>query len=588
MGLESQPISLVEMLNRHAARRGDALSVVYAGEHGSVPNLSYRELDHRARVIATRLRRIAGHGDRVILLYPPGLDFIEGFFGCLYAGMIAVPALCPSPRRLERSFARLRTIISDCDAAVALTTKSLSSLAEGALEQCPAFKDVRWLMTDDSEPEPENENWYPPPLDGDSIALLQYTSGSTGIAKGVTVSHGNLLANHAQIREAFGAGPDCVVGGWLPLYHDMGLIGQMLHPLYLGSTTVLMSPVHFVRDPMSWLELIHKYRIRVSGGPNFAYELCVTRYQPERAAQLDLSQWEVAFCGSEPIDPLTLDKFARCFSDTGFNAKAFLPCYGMAEATLFVTSPGRNKSFEVMRLSRAALKEHRVEASDAEDSVALVGCGFSRLGTEVRIVDPETLLECESDQIGEIWISGPNVAQGYWNKSEETEATFRAKIANSSGGPFLRTGDLGFVCAGEVFITGRIKDLLIVRGANHYPEDIERTVLESHRWLRTSRCAVFSDEADCNIVVAAEVPHRYERGVAEAPTGLFTSIRGSISERHDLRVQSIVLLKTGEIPRTSSGKIMRRACREALNSNGLRVIRSIGKDLGRMQGLSAV
>ncbi|MGO9450870.1 MAG: fatty acyl-AMP ligase [Candidatus Binataceae bacterium] len=571
-----QASNLVEILRRHACDRGDRPAVLFVGERDSVQVISYRELDRRAQVIAERLRRISEPNTRVILLYPPGPDFVEGFFGCLYAGMIAVPALSPSPRRLERSFARLRTIIDDCEAAISLTTRSLFSLAEDALEHCAKFEDVRWLTTDDLRAEEASTNWEPPAMADETIALLQYTSGSTGTAKGVTVTHGNLVSNHAQIREAFATNRNRVVGGWLPLYHDMGLIGQLLYPLYLGATTVLMSPVHFVRDPMSWLELIHRHRIAVSGGPNFAYELCVSRYDAERAARLDLSRWKVAFCGSEPIDPATLNKFARRFSGTGFSQDAFLPCYGLAEATLYVTSTSRGEGVKSARLSRQALKVRRVRQDapqDApEDAAALVGCGRAQLGTQVRIVDPETLLECDPDQVGEIWISGPSIAKGYWKKPVETQAVFGARIADSSEGPFLRTGDLGFMRGGQLFITGRIKDLIIVRGANHYPEDIERTVLESHGWLRSSRCAVFSQETDSRIVVAAEVPHRYAREVSDCETGIFAAIRGAVSARHDLRLHSVVLLRSGEIPRTTSGKVMRRACREALGSNHLKVI----------------
>jgi amino acid adenylation domain-containing protein len=516
--------------------------------------LTYEELDRRARAIALNLRESLEPGDRALLLYPPGLELIAAFFGCLYAGVVAVPAYPPRPG--DRSQSRLRAIARDAEPRAALTT-------QGFAARVPELGALHWIATETLET-PEGLDLPEP--DPESIALLQYTSGSTATPKGVMVTHANLLHNEAMIGQAFRQDEGSVVVGWLPLYHDMGLIGNVLQPIHAGARCVLMSPTVFLQRPRRWLEAISRYRGTTSGGPNFAYELCLRKIPPEQREGLDLSSWRVAFNGAEPVRAETLERFAEAFASCGFRREAFYPCYGLAEATLFVTGPHPRGGGPGVK--------------------GRVSCGHAWNGQRIAIVDPETGAELPAGREGEIWISGPSVARGYWRNPEATERDFRARLASGEG-PFLRTGDLGFLLDGELYVTGRIKDLVILRGRNHYPQDLELTAERSHPDLRPGCGAAFSVEVNGEerLVLVQEVERHRREGFGE----LAEAVRRTVAEEHEVQAHEVVLVRVGAVPKTSSGKVQRRLCRELYLAGELAVLgRSALADLAGAPPVEAV
>ena len=425
--------TLVELLKYRARHQSNqtAYSFLQDGETES-GSLTYSELDNRARAIAAQLQSLQATGERGLLLFPPGLEFIAAFFGCLYAGVIAVPAYLP--RRNQKMW-RLQAIVADAQATVALTTTSVLGKIEGRFTENPELAELRWVATDNIGSERAN-NWQELSPNLDSLAFLQYTSGSTGKPKGVMVSHGNLLQNLALIYEFFEHTPNSRFVSWLPPYHDMGLIGGLLQPLYGGFPVILMSPVTFIKKPFRWLQSISRYQATTSGGPDFAYDLACRRITPEQRSCLDLSSWEAAFTGAEPVRAQTLEQFARYFAPCGFRKEAFFPCYGMAENTLFVSGGLKTTPPVILQVKGAALEQNRVVVATGKQQGdrAIVGCGRSPLEQKIAIVDPESLTACPADQVGEIWVSGQSVAQGYWNRPEETEQTFCAYLADSSEG----------------------------------------------------------------------------------------------------------------------------------------------------------
>jgi acyl-CoA synthetase (AMP-forming)/AMP-acid ligase II len=539
--------------------------------------ITYGELDRQARAIGALLQRRLCVGDRAVLLYNPGLDYVAGFFGCLYAGVIAVPAYPPNPVRPRPTLPRIQTIVSDSQAKTILTNASLLSRTSSLFELAPELSTPEWLATETIEPGLENE-WKEPDIGSDTLAFLQYTSGSTGQPRGVMVSHGNLLHNSRLISEGFGNTPEDSGMIWLPPYHDMGLIGGLLQPVYLGAHTILISPAAFLQRPFRWLQAISRYRTTVSGGPNFAYDLALRRVTPEQKAMLDLSCWKVAFNGAEPVRAHTLREFASAFETCGFRPEAHYPCYGLAEGTLIVTGGLRNEQPILCSVEAAALERNQVIVTAEEQPGArtLVSSGRALRDVGVVIADPETMTRCAPGQIGEIWVSGPSVARGYWNRPEETQHTFQAHLTDTGEGPFMRTGDLGFLRDGELFVTGRLKDLIIIDGRNHYPQDIEATAEQSHPEIRRSAVAAFSVDVGGQerLVIVAEVErtsrvHRQKTGSAEsgsadeAARAIIEAVRRAVSENHDVRVHAVTLLRPGRIPLTSSGKIRRQACRAA-------------------------
>jgi natural product biosynthesis luciferase-like monooxygenase protein/FkbM family methyltransferase len=520
--------------------------------------LTYEELDQRARAIAARLQDSGAKDQLVLLLYPPGLEYIAAFFGCLYAGAVAVPVYPPTS---QRSLPRLWSIVKDACPRVALTTAAILSRLEqtsGSVE----LQTLQWLTTDDLNLDIAGQ-WRSEPLPGESLAFVQYTSGSTATPKGVMLTHANLLHNQRMILTAFEQTEQSIILGWLPLYHDMGLIGNVLQSMYCGAPCILMSPLSFLQKPARWLQAISRYRATTSGGPNFAYDLCVRKIGSTERADLDLGSWTVAFNGAEPIRESTIDRFCEAFEPCGFRREAFFPCYGLAEATLFVSGGPRPAAPVIARARRTELEHNQVvDAGDGNDCVAsFVGSGRMGLDQDVRIIDPANLRECAPDVIGEIWVAGPQIAQGYWKRPEESESVFKACVADTKAGPYLRTGDLGFTRDGELFVTGRLKDLIIIRGRNYFPHDIELTAERSHEGLRPGGGAAFSIDlsGEEHLVVMHEVDRRHDLSYEE----VIGAIRQAVTEEYEVQVHAIVLLKAGSLPKTSSGKIQRHACRNS-------------------------
>ncbi|MBR8835868.1 MAG: amino acid adenylation domain-containing protein [Stigonema ocellatum SAG 48.90 = DSM 106950] len=565
--------TLIEILRWRALQQPEqkAYSFLQDGEVEG-DSLTYGELDCQARAIAALLQSQGVSGERALLLYPPGLEFIAAFFGCLYAGVVAVPAY---PPRLNRPMPRLQAIVADAQATVVLTTTTILTQIERQLLLAPNLKIMQWLTTD-SIPSGLEGTWQEMAVNSDTLAFLQYTSGSTAAPKGVMVSHGNILHNESIIQKAMQHTEKTIFVGWLPLFHDMGLIGNMLQPLYLGIPCILMSPVAFLQSPLRWLQAISRYKATTSGGPNFAYDLCVSKITEEQRATLDLSSWEVAFNGSEPIRAQTIERFTAVFTQCGFRREAFYPCYGMAETTLIVSGGLKAAPPVLLCVQQSALGQNQVVGAPSEevDAQTLVGCGQPLQDLQIVIAHPETATRCAPHEVGEIWVKGLSVAVGYWNRTEQTKQTFQAYLADSEEGPFLRTGDLGFLRGDELFITGRLKDLIVIRGRNHYPQDIEKTVEQSHPALQLSSSAAFSIEAalEERLVVAIEVKRTYLRNLDIGE--VIGAIRKAVVEEHELQVYGVLLLKTGSIPKTSSGKIQRYACKAGFLNENLDIVGS--------------
>lgn len=548
--------TLVELLRWRADRQPNQRAYLYL-ENGETEQsqLTYAELDCWARCIGARLQSLGADGQRVLLLYPTGTEYIAAFFGCLYAGAVAVPVFPPRP---NRTLDRLQAIVADAQATIALTMPTVFSKVKPSLLATPELSAMQWLTTEVLD-ESLADEWQEPSINKDTLAFLQYTSGSTASPKGVMVSHGNLLHNQRVIKTACEHTEQSTFVSWLPIYHDMGLIGNVIQPLYLGSLGVLISPADFLQNPFCWLQAVSKYRAHTSGGPNFAFDLCVRKITPEQRQTLDLSSWQVAFNGAESVSNETMERFAATFESCGFRREALYPCYGLAEATLFVSGGAKGGSLVVQRIEKTAWP--------------VVSCGKAWVNQKIAIVDPETLIECKADEIGEIWVAGQSVAHGYWNKPQETQESFGGYLAGTGDGPFLRTGDLGFLKDGNLSVTGRRKDLIIIRGLNHYPQDIERTVEKSTRELKLGYCAAFSvaDNGEERLVVVQEVGRHYRELDVEKVAEL---VRQAVLDQHELQLNTLVLVKPGSIPKTSSGKIQRYLCRSQFLSDSLNVVGS--------------
>lgn len=564
------PRTLVELLRRRATVDAERRGYMFLSDNkDEATQLTYEELDRQARAIAALLQTEGASGQRALLLYPPGLEFIAAFFGCLYAGIVAVPAY---PPRQNRTLLRLQAIARDAQAAVVLTTSPILSRVEPLLESVPSLKTLRWIASDDVAAGLENEWRDSAALKSSTLAFLQYTSGSTGMPKGVMLSHENLLSNASLVYHAVEHATGDRYVSWLPTFHDMGFMAGVLQPLYGGFPVVLMSPASFLQSPIRWLRAIAQYQGTTSGGPNFAYDLCVRKTTPEQRQGLDLSSWSVAFNGSEPIRHQILESFRSAFEPYGFRREAMYPCYGLAEATLMVSGSVKSAPPVMTTVESDALEHNRVVHASPDDAEArtLVGCGRNLAGQKIVIAHPELLRACLPAEVGEVWVSGPSIAQGYWNLPEETESVFRAYLSDTGEGPFLRTGDLGFLQDGELFITGRLKDLIIIRGLNHYPHDIELTVEKCHPALRPGCGAAFSVEADGDerLVIVQEIDRHSQ---SEART-FVELIRQALAEEHGLQVYAVELIKPGSIPKTSSGKLQRHAARAAFSAGELKLL----------------
>lgn len=551
--------SLVALLAERARSQRDQRAYVFLGDRGTEEAaLTYGELHRAAHALAARLAGMAQRGDRAVLVFPPGLEFMVAFFGCLIAGIIAVPMMMPRRNSARDSSA---AILANCEPVIALTTSAF--VLRGDLTSRFEGEGLQWLAVDLDKDGPHDAGMPLP--EPDDLAFLQYTSGSTSDPKGVAVSHANLLANLEMIRLSLGNTSRSTYVNWVPLYHDMGLILNALQAFYVGAPCVLLAPNGFMQRPLNWLRAIHTYKAEVACSPNFGYDLCVSRYRPEQMEGIELSNWKIALNGAEPVRAETITKFIETFAPHGFQRSAMFPAYGMAEATLLISGGQRGAGPVTRSVSQAALQAHRAaRPGDDADAQTLVGCGRALQGERIAVVDPDRLRRLPAGQVGEIWVNGPNVARRYFRNEAATINALHARIEGEDEASWLRTGDLGFLDdAGELFVTGRIKELIIIRGINHYPQDIEQTVQRLHPSLRQNGGAAFSvpDENGEEMLAIVQEIERTERNRidAEEIKGL---IREGVTDQHELFARHIELIRPGTLPKTTSGKIQRSLARK--------------------------
>lgn len=570
--------TLVDLvMHRASTQANDAAFVFHHFRESQVERLSFAELDTRAKATASVLQMHNLQGQNILLLPSPGLDFIVAYLGCLYAGAHPVPTQTPYA---EKDIQRMESIIRNAlPAAVLLHSETKARLDKSDVQELRKLLVLEVDRIDQSL----SADWQSPRITRQDLALIQYTSGSTGAPKGVMLSHANLLHNQKLIHSAFEHDDQSVVVGWLPIFHDMGLIGNVLQPLYLGRPSILFDPLAFVQKPLRWLQLISQYQATTSGAPNFGYELCVKRIKDEDKKDLDLSSWTLAFNGAEPVRKDTIDAFSQAFAECGFNKEAFYPCYGLAESSLFVTGISKKSAPDFIEVDAKKLSENKVAIlsgnEDGKSCASISNCGYPREDLEVRIVNPDHATPCEPDEIGEIWISSPSSSVGYWQKPELTQGQFAQTISsNASVHPicdkplfdrqFMRSGDLGFMHEGNLYVTGRLKDVIIINGKNHYPQDIELTASNSSSLLKGQNCCAFSIENNNRekLVLLQEV-HARELSSKEL-SELKMDIREAVTKQHGLSPFDIVLLKRNSLPMTTSGKLQRFLGKQLYQSGG--------------------
>jgi acyl-CoA synthetase (AMP-forming)/AMP-acid ligase II/acyl carrier protein len=549
---------ITDFLQRNAALVPDKMAFQFSSANQPVSSFTYKELNDHAHSVAAMLCQQGKAGDRVLLMFPSGLEFIAAFFGTLYAGMIAVPTYTPKKNSLSD---RVDLIVSDCDARFILTTQKTAGYLQKnftALAEMPGLDIITWETITMA-----NLSFHPPVQPVEQPAFLQYTSGSTGQPKGVIVTHRNLLANLEDLYE--GAGQHCqsVMVSWLPVFHDLGLIAGILLPVYGGFTCHLMSPVDFLVKPLRWLKLMASTNATHTVAPNFAFDLCIKQFNADEMAGVDLRSVQYMGNCAEPVRMSTITAFMNLYSAYHLKADVIKPGYGLAEATLKVSSVPMHQTVQVIHADAAALEQNEVKEvpdTDVHHRV-LVGCGSSEINTKLLIADPHTMIPCAEGSIGEVWVSGDTVAAGYWNNTEKTESAFHAMSVGETDTRYLRTGDLGFMQDGNLFITGRMKDLIIINGANHYPQDIELSVEESHPALRKGQGAAFSVDKNAaeSLVIVYEMYSEYEKNGSRDE--IFDAIIKAVSRHHGIPVHTIVLVKPSSIPKTSSGKVRRSECR---------------------------
>src|SRR5262245_49659051 len=551
LGKVSMDELVIDILHARADSEKDRRIYTFLpdGENESA-SLIYGELEQKVLALVRYLSEFARVGDRALLLYQPGLDFIISLFACLFAGIVAVPAY---PPRSNKSDARLDAIIKDAQASIILTTSPLIDRLRSL--NLPVFATDTVRNATSGAPV---RSVYP-------IAWLQYTSGSTSSPRGVMVTQDNLIQNSACLRQAAQYGNDTVAVTWLPHFHDMGLVEALLQPLIHGFPAYLFPAAAFLQRPLTWLSLISRYRATHSGAPNFAYQLCSKSVRNEQLETLDLSTWSCAYVGAEPVHRQTLEAFYQRFSSRGFRWQALYPAYGMAETTLQIAGGINGKGPRFLEVEKASLRQHRIKAPAGDDVASLVSCGYPLQDFTLAIVDPSEHRLCEPDEVGEIWVQGTSVAQGYWRRDDETQSVFNAYTVDGKG-PYLRTGDLGCLIDGELYVTGRLKEMLIVRGRNHYPQDLERTVLSVVEGVRC--CAAIQAEADCasHLVLLIEADRHLYRDFREETPGqniqkVLMPLQKAVGDGHDLSFDHVIFLSPGAIPRTSSGKTQRLLCR---------------------------
>ncbi|HLP87488.1 MAG TPA: fatty acyl-AMP ligase [Nostocaceae cyanobacterium] len=568
--------SLVELLSdrAHTQPHEQAFTFLKDGEIES-GSLTYQNLDQQARAIASTLQSITSAGDRILLLYPFNacLEFVAALFGCLYAGVIAIPT---RPPQNAEEWADFSFRVQECQTDIALTSAAtIDKLKDSWLNFAPESKNLSWIATDTIDLA-QATNWQQPKIDSETIGYFQYTSGSTGIPKAVVITHGNVLQNCANFQETF---PNLKFRGvnWLPLTHDMGLVAGVMQTVYAGAFTAFMSPIAVFQNPSRWIKAVSNYKATISGGPNFIYDICVQRVNPAEIADLDLSNWQIAGNGAEPVRPETLERFTEVFSPYGFRQEAFYLSYGMAEATLVISGGAVNETSTVRFLDEKALEQNRVVfvAKGQAGSRTVINCGCPWPGNRVVIVDPQTLTPCSPDGVGEIWVQGAGLSSSYWHRPEETEKTFQGYLADSGEGSFLRTGDLGFLHHGQLFITGRLKDIMIFWGRNFYPQILEQTSEKSHPALSANGSAAFSVdvEGEERLVIVQEVNrHALRKLNPEQVAEMIGAIRQSIIMQHLVEVYAIALIKPSTLPKTTSGKVQRRYCRDLFLTGKLALV----------------
>ena len=539
-------------------------------------SITYDQLVIKAKMLAQKLDDVVEKNDRILLFYPPGLEYIIAFFACMFKGLIAVPAYPPESRNINRIY----SIIQDSKAKIALCSKDVyERVSSGKITNLHGLEKKLTLLSTDIINEPITDVNISTQVLPDDIAFLQYTSGSTSTPKGVMVSHENLIANCDLITKFFGYKNEHIMVSWLPPYHDMGLVGSTIQTIYMGGTSVHMSPASFSRKPLRWLQAITNYsRLGevISGGPNFAYEMCCNYVDDDQLNTLNLSKWRLAYNGAEPVRASTLKKFEQKFSKAGFKYQNFNPVYGLAEATLIVSSGILKNDPVIKKFDLESLKNKRVQEVEENHSkqIELVGCGKTLESHRIVIVNPSTLKEEQDYNIGEIWVKGPSIAQGYWQNKEDTQKTFHAYISDTNEGPFMRTGDLGFFDNEKnLFVKGRIKELIIIRGQNYYPQDLEEIAEQACKQLRPSCGGAFSIDYNDEevLVIVYEIQRRYKNN-ANLDEIKFV-IKNAFAKKDGIAVHDIILIEPSSFPKTSSGKLQRRLAREMYLNNELKIIK---------------
>jgi acyl-CoA synthetase (AMP-forming)/AMP-acid ligase II/acyl carrier protein len=555
-----------------ASAHADAWSLTFLEGERDATRIDLRSFAAAVRGVARHVAAISAEGEPVLLLYPPGIAFLIGFMACLAANRPAVPI---NPPRRNRLIERVDGILADTGARIALTTSAMLADQAWWREDDVPLARLSWQETDRISSEPADAAWVPAVAPEDA-AFIQYTSGSTSAPKGVVVSHGNLIADMRRMEQVWDIGPDSVMVTWLPAFHDLGLIFGLLQPLFSGCATVAMAPARFLQTPIRWLEAISQYRGTHTAAPSFAYDACLRRVSAEQRARLDLSSLRMAMNAAEPIDPAVLAAFEAAFAPCGYGPTVFCPAYGLAESTLAITANPVGERPVMLHLDARALEgENRAiaVAPGSAEARVLVGCGRALPDVGIRIVDPQNGHALSEGRVGEVWASGPTIAAGYWNNPAASTEVFGARVANGDSTTHLRTGDLGFLWADELVITGRLKDVIIIRGVNYYPQDFERAAFRSHPALRPECCAAFSLPAMTGgterLVIVQEVERARRRDPAKP---MFDAIRDAVWNGFDVAPSVIVLIEPGSVPRTSSGKIRRSATRAAFLEGSLPVI----------------
>lgn len=567
-----QAQSLVDLLSYQASQYGDKLCYIFIDDGGHEKSkISFRELDQRAKNIGSHLTKEGIQGKHILYLMPPGIDFVSGFLGCLYAGNVVVPSYPPTSKR---NINRLQSVVKSSGVEAIVCDQQLyNRLLNSEFEAMVQLSSDHWYILENLE-KSAADDFFPACLGLDDLCFVQFTSGSTLAPKGVMLSHGNLLHNLDCIHQGFGLSDDRDVHAvsWLPPYHDMGLIGNILGSLYSGITLVMMSPMSFIKRPIRWLQAISDYQATVSGAPNFAYELCVEKIRDEQLKTLDLSSWQLAFSGAEPIRSMTFERFYERFKAVGFNHCAFYPCYGLAESALLVTGGQRGQGFVECYIDKNAFKKHQIVCLDDKhpDATQTISCGRVFDLHQIRIVNPDTKQICSKNEVGEIWVSGPSVAKGYINNPDATVDVFNVQLAEDNG-HYMRTGDLGFLQEDQLYISGRNKDLIILQGSNHYPQDIEYTACQAHPSLVSDGAAAFSldDKNHETLILIQEVEKQTKE--TEYPN-IIVQIRSVVLRYHEIEPQHILLIRAKGLPKTTSGKVQRSLCKKMYIQDELNVL----------------